>query len=32
MSKYDKLVYKIGFIALMVAGFCWGWVGASLDD
>lgn len=32
MSKYDKLVRRIGFIALVVAGFCWGWVNACFDD
>lgn len=25
MSKTDKIMHKIGVVALFVAAFCWGW-------
>lgn len=26
IQKYDNIAYKIGFVALMIVGFCYGWI------
>lgn len=32
MSTTDKVMYKVGFVALCVAAFCWGWNSIHFND
>lgn len=31
VNKADPYIPKIGYIALLTVGFCWGWMKADLD-